>query len=117
VGGGLRALVLVVRFVCEVSALAALAYWGAVTEEGALALVLAIAAPPGMAAIWGLFVAPKALRPIPAQTRLIVEFFLFGFASLALAEAGQPALAIALAAAAFGTSVLNASQEAAGAAK
>jgi len=108
---GSRALVLGVRFLCELGMLAALAYWGSKTEEGALGVVLAIGAPLAAAAIWGVFVSPKAIVPIPIQTRLVVEFFLFGFAALALSNAGQTALAIALGAVAFGTSILTASQE------
>lgn len=108
---GSRALVLGVRFLCELGMLAALAYWGLESQEGTLGVVLAIGAPLVAAVIWGVFVSPKAIVPIPIQTRLIVEFFLFGFAALALSNVGQTALAIALGAAAFGTSLLTASQE------
>jgi hypothetical protein len=108
---GSRALVLGLRFLCELGMLAALAYWGSQQSDGALALVLAIAAPLVAATLWGVFVAPKSLVKLPVQTRLIVEFFLFGFAALALADAGQAALAVALGAVAFGTSLLTASQE------
>lgn len=107
---GLRGLTLAVRFLCEIWMLAALTYWGFHTQEGVLELIVGIGAPLAAAAIWGLFVAPKALRPVPVQLRLIVEFFLFGFTALALADADQPFLAVVFAVLAYGSSLLNAAQ-------
>ena len=107
---GLRGLTLTVRFLCELGMLAALAYWGFHTQEGAFELIVGIGAPLAAAAVWGLLVAPKAIRPVPVQLRLIVEFFLFGFTALALADADQPVLALAFALLAFGSSLLNAAQ-------
>lgn len=108
---GVRGLTLGVRFLCELGMLVALAYWGFETQEGALAPLVGIGAPIAAAAAWGLLVSPKAVFRIPVQTRLIVEFFLFGFTALALADAGQPALGVAFGLLAFGSSLLNASQE------
>jgi len=91
--------------------LAALAYWGFRRGEGAFGWVLGIGAPLLAAVVWGAFVSPKAKVPVPGQTRVVIEFFLFGFAALALANAGAAGLGVALGLAGVGTSVLNASQE------
>ncbi|HSJ50348.1 MAG TPA: YrdB family protein [Actinomycetota bacterium] len=108
---GARIATLAVRFLCELAMLAGLAYWGFQRGEGALGWVLGIGAPLIAAAMWGLFVSPKAVVPVPGQTRVMIEFFLFGFVALALANAGVPALGVALGLAGIGTSVLNAAQQ------
>jgi hypothetical protein len=61
--------------------------------------------------MWGSFVAPKALVPVPVQTRLIIELFLWSLGALALLDAGQPVLAVALGAIGIGTSLMHASEE------
>jgi hypothetical protein len=91
--------------------LAGLAYWGFQRGEGALAWVLGIGAPAVAGLLWGVFVSPKAIVPVPGQTRVMIEFFLFGFAALALANVDAAAPGIALGLAGIGSSVLNASQE------
>lgn len=108
---GARITTLAVRFLCELGMLAGLAYWGFDRGEGALGWVLGIGAPMLAAAMWGVFVSPRAIVPVPGQTRVMIEFFLFGFAALALANAGRPGYGVALGLAGIGTSVLNASQE------
>jgi hypothetical protein len=108
---GLRGLVLAVRFVCELAMLAALAWWGAATFEGAMAFVAGIAAPLAAIVVWGMFVAPKARRPVPVVTRLLIEDVLFALTTLALFAVGPPLLAIVFALAAFTTSALNALPE------
>jgi hypothetical protein len=108
---GFRGFVLTIRFLCELGLLVALAYWGFETQEGAAAIALGVGAPLVAIALWGSFVAPKALVPVPIQSRLIVEFTLWGLGALALADAGQAVLGLALGAVGVGTSLLNASQE------
>lgn len=103
----LRGSTLVVRFLCELSALAALAYWGFDTGEGAFAWILGLGAPLAAASVWGVFVAPKARRPVGRSTRLLIEFLVFASAAAALGASGQPWLAAALGVAALTTSVLN----------
>ena len=57
----MAALLLTVRFLLELAALGALAWWGLRTGETALTKVLLGAgAPLAMAVVWGAFVAPKA---------------------------------------------------------
>jgi hypothetical protein len=105
---GLRAVVLTVRFLCELAMLGALAYWGAATFDGSMAFVAGIAAPLAAAVVWGLWVAPKARHPVPVVVRLPIEDALFAITTVALVAAGKTTLAIVFAIAAFTTSGLNA---------
>jgi Protein of unknown function (DUF2568) len=45
---------LAVKFLLELAALGALAYWGATVGRGVLAVLLAIAAPAAAIIVWGL---------------------------------------------------------------
>ena len=87
------------RFLLELCALAALAYWGFHTSSGAVQWVLGIGAPLAMAVIWGLFMSPKARWRLHDPARLVGEIAIFGAAAGALGDADQPTPAIALAAA------------------
>jgi hypothetical protein len=55
----MRSANLAVKFLLELAAFAAFAYWGAVTWTGAAAVVAAIAAPAVAVAVWGVFAAPR----------------------------------------------------------
>jgi hypothetical protein len=87
---------LVVRFVLELSALAALAYWGFTDNEGVSAVLLGVGAPLVAAVVWGLFVSPKAKYGTPVR-QAIGEAAVFGAAVIALFAADQPVLAIVFA--------------------
>ena len=88
---------LALRFLLEVCALAALAYWGFRTGEGTIARwALGIGAPLLAAIVWGTFVAPKAAMSVSSPVRLGFELLVFGAAVAALFAAGRPGLAIAL---------------------
>jgi Protein of unknown function (DUF2568) len=89
---------LILRFVLELCALAALAYggWHVSAPIGVKAL-LAVAFPVAAAFIWGRWVAPRASHPLPDPLRLIPEWVVFGGATVALAVTGHPILAAALA--------------------
>ena len=89
----MKAANLALRFLVEVAALAALAYWGAHTGSGAVKVVLAIAAPLAGAVVWGLFAAPKAARRLPRAPRVAVEAAVFAAAAAGLAVTGQGVLA------------------------
>ncbi|MGN6565952.1 MAG: YrdB family protein [Thermomicrobiales bacterium] len=90
----LKAANLGLRFLLELCALAALAYWGIQAGRGLLLkLVLGIGAPLAAAVVWGTFVAPKATVPVPAPVRILIEVVIFGLAALGLAAAGRPTLA------------------------
>jgi hypothetical protein len=86
------------RFVLELCALAALAYWGFHTESGVLQWVLGLGAPLAMAVVWGSFMSPKAPRPAHDPIRLLAEIAIFGAAAAALADADHARLAIVFAA-------------------
>src|SRR5262245_52920009 len=87
------------RFFLELSALAAVAYWGWSGHDGGLRWVLVVAAPLAIAAVWGRFVAPKARTRVGDPWRLVLELLVFGSAVAALLDADQTTLAIVLAAA------------------
>ncbi len=108
---GLRGVTLTIRFLCELSMLAALASWGFRVGDGMWAWVLGVGAPLLAAVVWGALVAPKARWPVPIPARVVIELALFGAAAGTLAVAGQPLLAVVLGVAALATSLLNASQE------
>jgi Protein of unknown function (DUF2568) len=104
---GLRGVVLTVRFLCELGMLIGLAYWGFTVGDGAAAWVLGIGAPAIAAVIWGTFIAPKAIRPLPVSFRVSIEIDLFVLTAVALWFADAPAAAIALGVLGVTTSLLN----------
>ena len=77
------------RFVLELCLLAALAYVG-LQVSIALSVVLPLAA----AALWGLFVAPRARFPLPLGAWIGVQVALFGGAVAALIAVGSALLGI-----------------------
>ena len=79
---------LTIKFLLELAALALLAYWGAVTGDGIVAVILAIAGPALMVVVWGAFAAPRAARRLPAQARIPLEVGMFGVACAAGYAAG-----------------------------
>jgi len=83
------------RFLLELSALAAVAYWGWSEHAGLWRWVLVMAAPLAIAFLWGKTIAPKAKRRVRDPWRLVVELLVFGSAGAALLDADQSALAIA----------------------
>jgi hypothetical protein len=95
----MRAANLALRFLLELCALAALAYWGIETGSGvAVDLALALGTVGAFVAVWGRWVAPRASRRLADPARLGLELVLFAAALAALAAAGQPAIAVVLAA-------------------
>jgi hypothetical protein len=103
----MRAFQLVLRFVLELCALAALAYAGwQTTESFWVRLLVATVLPLAAAVVWGQWVAPKARRPIPDPLRLVPEWLVFGGATVALALTGHPVLAVAFAVLAAGNRVV-----------
>ena len=90
---GLKTANLGVRFLLELAALAALAYWGSQTGPLAVSIVLAIGAPLAGAVLWGFFAAPRSKHRLRGARRLIVEIPFFGAAAAGLAATGQWVLA------------------------
>jgi hypothetical protein len=84
------------RFFLELSALAAVAYWGWSEHGGVLRWVLVVAAPLAIALLWGRWIAPKARHPAVDPARLGLEALVFGSAVAALFDADEPVLAPAL---------------------
>ncbi len=80
---------LAVRFLLELCLLAALAYAGLQVN-----IVLALFAPLGAAAVWGLFVAPKARFPLSRPLWVGVQVVLFGAAVAGLVASGQRVLGL-----------------------
>jgi hypothetical protein len=84
-----RTLILLVRFLSEIGALAAFAVWG-FTESGWFGVLPPIAA----AAVWGRFMAPKSQKRLDDPLRLIAELGFFSLATAAFAAANAPTLAL-----------------------
>ena len=87
------------RFLLELSALAAVAYWGWSEHGGVWRWVLVVAAPLAIALVWGRWVAPKAKVRVADPWKLLLELLVFGSAVAALALADRPVLAIVMGAA------------------
>jgi len=100
---GVRGALLALRFLLELCALAALAYWGATVDASTVVrVILAVVTPLLAAVVWGTWVAPRAPRLLDDPIRLIPEFAVFGGAVLALFGADRPVLATILAVLAVG---------------
>ena len=87
----MKAANLAVRFVLELAALAALAYWG-----WGVTWVLAIAAPAAWIVLWATFGSPKARVKLSTPWRIVFEAVVFGAAAAALWAAGQEVGALVL---------------------
>lgn len=86
----MRAANLALKFLLELAAFAALAYWGATAADGVPAVVLAVAAPALFIVLWGRFAAPRSDHRLPARSRIPFELGVFALAALALVLAGRP---------------------------
>jgi hypothetical protein len=94
----LRSVNLVVRLLCELGLLVALAVWGFHTGTGPVTKVaLGLGAPLLAAVIWALWVAPASRRRLTDPARLVVEVVLFAAGVAALAAAGYPLVAVGFA--------------------
>jgi hypothetical protein len=85
---GLKAANLGLKFLLELGAIAAFAYWGASRSPVILAVILAIAMPAVFVAAWGIWAAPRSPRRLPRQTRVPFELGCFTVAAVALIAAG-----------------------------
>ena len=84
---------LALKFLLELCAFAALAYWGSRTGPVAVNVILGIGAPLLAAIVWGRYAAPRSPRRLTGVARQALELtILLGSAAL-LAVAGQPLLA------------------------
>ena len=94
----MRAANLALKFVLELGALAAFAYWGWRTGPTAVNVLLGIGAPLAMGVVWGTWAAPKASRRLAGRPRIALELSVFALAALALVAAGAPVAAAIFAA-------------------
>jgi len=96
------------RFVCEMAALAAVAYWGQQAADGVAGIVLAAIAVAVVAVVWGVFLAPKRQLEAGLPARLVIELGVWVAAATALWSAGRPTFAVVLFAVAVVTGAINA---------
>jgi hypothetical protein len=89
---------LALRFILELAALFAFAYWGLTTHSGAARYLWAIGLPLAVAVAWGNLRVPndpdKAPVPVPGLVRLALEALVFGGATWAFYAAGKPSWAL-----------------------
>jgi hypothetical protein len=97
----MRAANLALKFLLELAAFAALAYWGATVN-----VAVAILAPAVAIVLWAIFAAPKSSRRLPTATRVPFELAVFAAAAAALFAADQPVAAIVFAVLAIVNAVL-----------
>lgn len=94
----LRIVNLAVRFVLELAALAAFAYWAARLDmPRGLRILVAILVPMVVAALWGLFISPKARFSTGRAGQVGLGLIVFLAASAALFVRGQSAIGLAFA--------------------
>lgn len=77
--------------------LAALGYWGFTTIQGWPRIVLGLAAPLLAAVVWGIFLAPKAARPLDPSLTFWLKGAMLGLGVVALVMANRPKLAVGFA--------------------
>jgi hypothetical protein len=88
-----------VRFLLELAALAALAYWGFHTGRTfATDVLLGVGAPVVAAVVWGTFAAPRSARRLRGAALTAVQLTVLLAGAVALAAAGRPVLALVTAA-------------------
>lgn len=103
----LRVINLGIRFLLELCALAVACYWGATLRAGgATRLLFAELLPVTVAALWALFISPKATWPAGRHGQAGLGLLVFLLAAGALAHRGHPLMALVLAAVATTSSLL-----------
>lgn len=101
-------MVLTIRFLTELALLGGLVLVGTQLGTGvALAIVDAVLLPLVAAALWGLFIAPRARRRLPEPARFLVEFALFAGTGVVLVLVGWVVTGIALAVVGIGVAALT----------
>jgi hypothetical protein len=98
---------LALRFLLELCAIAAVAYWGIEMGSGLWGWLGAAGAAALVIVVWALFISPKATVELAPPLRLGLELVIFAAAALALAAAGQAALAVVFAVLAAVSGALN----------
>jgi hypothetical protein len=93
----MTAMALGLKFVCELLAFGALAYWGSKTGPTAMNVVLGVGAPFAAIFIWAQWCAPKAPKRLRNPALTIVEMSIFLIAAVAMFVAIAPWLGIVFA--------------------
>jgi hypothetical protein len=86
------------RFLCELTALAAFVWWG----WPLVGILIAV----GVAVFWGAFIGPRSNRRLPDPWRFACELVIFAAATVAFVAVGQPVLAALFALVAVATAAL-----------
>jgi hypothetical protein len=88
---------LAVKFVLELLAIAAFAYWGTSLDGVWVSVIVGIAAPTLAVVLWGSFAAPRSSHRLPTRARVPFELSVFALAAGALLAVDWTAIAIAFA--------------------
>lgn len=105
---GASGFVLVVRFLSELAMLGGLGVAGAHLGGGVvLGIVFAVLLPAAAAALWGMFVAPRARRRLPEPGRFVLEFVLFTVTGVVLWLVGLPVWGVVVAVVGTGFAALT----------
>ena len=103
----LRVINLGVRFLLELLALGAFAYWGGTLRaQSVVRVTVAVALPLVAAALWGIFISPKARISTGRLGQVGLGLVVFLAAAAALFDRGHVGLAAGFAAAAVVSSLL-----------
>ena len=90
----LKGINLLVRFLLELSMLAAVGYWGFKMHSGGVVKILfGLGLPILIAVIWGYFMAPKSTHRLTGIPFLLMDIVLLGSGAVALYASGQRTLA------------------------
>jgi hypothetical protein len=90
----LKGINLGVRFLLELSMLAAVGYWGFKTHSSwALKILFGIGLPVLLAVTWGYFMAPRSTHRLSGIPFVIMDIVLLGSGAVALYASGQKSLA------------------------
>jgi hypothetical protein len=98
---------LALRFFLELSALAAVGYWGWKVGEGVARWAFALASVAVVTLVWALFVSEKARIEIGRPLQLAIEFAVWAAAGAALYGTGHPRLGLAFVLVAVLSGTLN----------
>jgi hypothetical protein len=90
----LKGINLGVRFLLEMSMLAAIGYWGFKTHSSwPMKILFGIGLPILMAVIWGYFMAPRSTHRLSGVPFTVMDIILLGSGAVALYASGQTSLA------------------------
>ena len=82
------------RYLFQMGAIAAVSFWGFSLGEGVLGAVYSIVAALAVAIAWEVFIGPRARVAMAPWMRDLLAVIVITVASIALASAGEPELAV-----------------------